>query len=457
MSMKRALTRGSVSGLLFLTSVGVMSTIAAPPPPVKPDPPAGANVITKHDPVTMRVTIEWSPFDPPSEVSRWMSASLNSRDVLRGTLITPLLMSALNSQVEPGTIEFAARAGREAVPVDVSHEIDSIRKAAEYRVAIPPAPAMNLAFGLTFEATLWNITFDEKAAQRATWPRQWPDEAFAGLGVQFGIDEEHEIFHRAVREVTGGRERTVAPHLVAKELLRYAVNHVRITNPRYARMKPRPVDDEQDDPLVSQMRDEIEFIDDPIEAQQFYGSVIAASIGFGSRADLVAVCVATLRAAGIPARPVMGLERRGTNGRFIVWGEYYLNQVGWVPFDPAILQSERLRLGGVNEPYPGVGGIPGMNQRLPLAYSFVPTTVPSFNLVPPPDPLQLERDRNGGHPDRLLTPDRRVETRARTFNQSRRFLTGFTMLAELNGKSLSPTFAHLYPKLDVRFQAADRP
>lgn len=457
MSMKRALTRGPVTGLLFLTLVGMMAAAIAPPPkpPAGSDPPAGASVITKHDPVTSRITIEWSPFDPPPEVSRWMSASLNSRDVLRGTLMTPLLMSGMNMQMKADSIAFAARAGRETVPVVVSHEIDPAHRMAEYRVKIPAAPAMDLTFGLTFEATTWNITFDEKGAQRATWPRDWPDEAFSGLGPQFGIEEEHELFRSAVRDVTGGRERTVAPHLVAKELLRYTVSHVRITQPRYARMKPRPVEEEQNEPPISGLTDEIEFVDDPIAAQQFYGAVIAASLGFGSQADLVAVCVATLRAAGIPARPVVGIERRGTDGRLIVWGEYYLNQVGWVPFDPAILQRERLRLGGVNDPYPGVGGIPGMNLRVPLAYSFVPTTAPPIDLLPPPDPAALERDRYGGDPGSIRIAGQRVETRARTFNQSRRFLSGFTMQAELNGEPLPPAFAHLYPKLEIQVSTAN--
>ncbi len=458
MIMKRAPTRGTIAWLLLPAMLGMMVAAFAPPP-VPPDsspPPAGASVVTKHDPVALRVTIEWSPFDPPPEVSRWMSASLNSRDVLRGTVMTPLLMSAMNMQMNADSIEFAARAGREAVPVAVSHAIEPVHRMAEYRVEIPAAPAMNLTFGLTFEATTWNVTFDERGAQRATWPRDWPNESFSGFDPQFGIEEEHELFRRAVREVTGGRQRTVAPHLVAKELLRYAVNHVRITPPRYAQMKPRPADSEPAESDMFNLTDEIQLVDDPIAAQQFYGSVTAASLGFGSPADLVAVCVATLRAAGIPARPVVGIERRGTGGRLIVWGEYYLNQVGWVPFDPAILQRERLRLGDVNDPYPGVGGIPGMNQRVPLAHSFMPTNAPPIDLPLPSDPVALERDRFGGPPNRTLPYGQRVEVRARTFNQSRRFLSGFTMLAELNAEPLPPTFAHLYPKIEIRFAPASR-
>ena len=60
----------------------------------------------------------------------------------------------------------------------------------------------------------------------------------------------------------------------------------------------------------------------------------------GTSIDMAAAFVALCRAAGVPARTVTGLKlpaglRRGQLLDFHGWAEFYADQIGWVPVDPA--------------------------------------------------------------------------------------------------------------------------
>ena len=55
---------------------------------------------------------------------------------------------------------------------------------------------------------------------------------------------------------------------------------------------------------------------------------------------------------------------------YLVWAEYLLPNVGWVPFNP-----DRMR-GTINniplrDPWQGLGTMPWLNRRVPIAYNFV--------------------------------------------------------------------------------------
>ena len=48
------------------------------------------------------------------------------------------------------------------------------------------------------------------------------------------------------------------------------------------------------------------------------------------------LAVGLLRAVGIPARVVHGVVFEGTKGRWHRWGEAWLGELGWMPFDPGV-------------------------------------------------------------------------------------------------------------------------
>ena len=69
--------------------------------------------------------------------------------------------------------------------------------------------------------------------------------------------------------------------------------------------------------------------------------------GGGKCADISAVFVALLRAAGVPARDVYGLRMASPKngeitGDFHCWAEFYVPGIGWVPADPADVRKAML-------------------------------------------------------------------------------------------------------------------
>jgi transglutaminase-like putative cysteine protease len=66
----------------------------------------------------------------------------------------------------------------------------------------------------------------------------------------------------------------------------------------------------------------------------------ALALRKGDSLDLSAAFVGLAQAAGIPARTVVGFKlpddrKEGFLTRYHAWAEFYLNQLGWIPVDPA--------------------------------------------------------------------------------------------------------------------------
>ncbi len=66
------------------------------------------------------------------------------------------------------------------------------------------------------------------------------------------------------------------------------------------------------------------------------GAKFAFENGYGECGDYSALFVALCRAAGIPARPVVGRWATSKADDWHVWAEFYLPGYGWVPVDPTI-------------------------------------------------------------------------------------------------------------------------
>ena len=144
-----------------------------------------------------------------------------------------------------------------------------------------------------FRAQSWSCRVDEQLAAQATWPREWPETTKGGLEPQMFIESADPMFAETVQRISEGRLRLVAPYLAAKDIVRYCTENVRVT---------RNGDERREHGTLHGLR--------------IKGAIAAASAGQGSPHDLVCVCVAMLRAAGIPARPVIGIfERREGRSR----------------------------------------------------------------------------------------------------------------------------------------------
>ena len=233
---------------------------------------------------------------------------------------------------------------------------------------------MSVRWQVGYRVQTWSSRLtDEAAAARIPWPREWPGEVLDGLQPQMFIESDNPIFAETVQRISKGQLRLVPPYLAAKDLVRYCVNEIRVTGNGVNRGNFGV-----------------------LHGLKVTGAQRTATSGVGGPHDLVCVCVALLRAAGIPARPVIGVEKlRHSKAGFVSWAEFYLPDVGWVPFDPLVMRGKGIRNLDVRRPWSEFGTMKDLNRRIPLAYHFIPpTTVES-----PQNPAVWGWDpRPGGDP-----------------------------------------------------------
>jgi hypothetical protein len=197
----------------------------------------------------------------------------------------------------------------------------------------------------------WSSLIDDGAAAQIAWPKEWPKEVQDGLKPQMFIESDDPIFKETVDRVSEGKLRLVPPYLAAKDLIRYAINNI------------QTVGDGVDLGGQGQIR-----------GIELFGARQAALDGRGTPHDLVCVCVAMLRAANIPARPVIGVQESEKSGKkeFCTWAEFYLPECGWIPFDPFVMRGKGIRTMDVKRAWPEFGTMKDLNERIPLAYHFIP-------------------------------------------------------------------------------------
>jgi transglutaminase-like putative cysteine protease len=208
----------------------------------------------------------------------------------------------------------------------------------------------NVRWRVEQQVQVWSSRIDDARAGEVTWPRRWPDEVQNGLRPQRFIESDDPVFREAIERLTQGRLRIVPPYHAAKEIVRHVLQNMQVSGARTHRREM--------------------FV---IEGVNVVGAKQAGSEGIGSAHDIVCLCVAMLRAADIPARPVVGFMRMPPRNRFeiVSWAEFYLPDTGWIPFDPVAMQGKGLHR-EVHEPWPEFGSIRDLNERIPLAYGFTP-------------------------------------------------------------------------------------
>ncbi len=211
----------------------------------------------------------------------------------------------------------------------------------------------------------WSCRVDESLLARCTWPREWPENVRDALEPQKGIESNEPFAKTIVTSALGEQVRTTPPWFAAKEILRTVVTGFRSVNSDG--MERRGIG--------------------RIAGLKLDGAQYAVGQGFGSEHDLVATCVAALRAAGLPARPVVGIAEETTNSRvgskgssrtvLQSWGEVYMPEAGWVPFDPNRLRGSTVRQLKVADAWPGVGTMKDLNEWIPISWCFAPRSYES--------------------------------------------------------------------------------
>jgi transglutaminase-like putative cysteine protease len=239
-------------------------------------------------------------------------------------------------------------------------EGDPLSGAQRIRLDIPQGPLQTVSARATWPAIAFSIGVDEAIAAKVTWPRAWTPEVTKFLSPSQGIQSDDEVFKAFVAKTTEGRLRRTPIYLAAKDLVRRTIVEFQNVNTQT---------------LVREGQGTIR----GFRLQGAISSTRALSVTPG---DMVCTCVAVLRAAGIPARPVIGIYSGSGNNpdtklpkdrtTLCVWAEFNLPGCGWVPFDPYEMRGRGLPQANVNQPWKWFGTIKQMNRRVALAYDFAP-------------------------------------------------------------------------------------
>jgi hypothetical protein len=322
------------------------AVLAAPPsgrPPLEP--------LARLEPKVYDVTFEVS-------LTTWYQYDATQRAHYRlrdAPIVMPLIFQGTYHGIAPDTVTAALwLEGRPDPELPARFRIDDGYPHHGHLAVLPIVEfnGTHLRWHVKWRAQVYNsrLGSEEQAASRA-WPRQWPQEVLDGLEPQMFIESKSPVFTAAVERASEGKLRLVPPYLAAKDLVRWSIGQVRVSGNGVNRGNMGV-----------------------LHGLEINGALRAAQTGLGSPHDLVCVCVAMLRAAGIPARPVIGIEDRPAlrgGSTLVSWAEFYLPEAGWVPFDPMEMRG-KVRTLDVRRPWPEFGTMDELNERIPLAYHFVP-------------------------------------------------------------------------------------
>ena len=217
-------------------------------------------------------------------------------------------------------------------------------------MTIPEFKGQTVRWSFGYKVQVWSSKIDDAMAANIPWPREWPKEVKDGLQRQMFIESDDPIFKETIERISQGQLRMVPPYLAAKDIVRYCIENVRVSG-----------------------NSEHRGYGGMLHGLQIAGALKATESTTSSANDLVCVCVAMLRAAGIPARPVIGIEKNLSNRKeFVSWAEFFLPGAGWIPFDPNEMRGKGIAQKTVHDPWQGFGTIKKLNRRIPLSYHFVP-------------------------------------------------------------------------------------
>lgn len=249
--------------------------------------------------------------------------------------------------------------------------------------------------------TSYQTRFDEKTAALATWPDAWPDAAASCFKAQYWIDADPKKGGGAydmapvkdlVKRATAGKDpKAVGPVMLAKVLAMEVMEAIQPSGQglNFARTG------------------ELEGVD-------LKGAPQTILDGRGSDYDMVCVLAAVYRAAGLPARTVIGLdvgESKADGKKFLgkrgsselrAWVEFALmdpkdSTLVWVPVDVVRMRKSGSRSRPFNQAWPFFGTNDELDRVIPFAFQFhPPTTVVSHGspafwgwLVTPKPPDQV--------------------------------------------------------------------
>lgn len=318
------------------------------------------------------------------------------------TLVFPVLSETASSILEvrdsregevpavTGKVEFDDRLMTEEVSIVTQGIGGGLLPAGTWRAQwqVPPPESgayapREVEFHVSTSAVSYEVEFDETGARRVEWPEgEWPPEAAATFQPQMFVDFDAQgraydmgpVVKLLESWTDGNDPRSVKPVVLAKYLAGQVAEHVQPSGEGLAFDKTGA-----------------------LEGFDVRGPVDTALAGQGSEIDLPILLTAIYRAAGIPARLVIGYDEQGAgktvylksgggDGEIRVWVEFALydednKTFGWVPVDVTALRgsSSRMPPNFLERPTKYFGTHDELDRVFPLAFHFhPPTTVRAY-------------------------------------------------------------------------------
>lgn len=210
------------------------------------------------------------------------------------------------------------------------------------------------SFEIEQNITAYSIKVRHDIAQGLDWPDRWPGDVREALEPELFIESDDPDLVKLVKSWTRDNVRSVPPYLAAKAITGQVIEYVQPSgrtwlNDRHGRFA----------------------------GFDLTGAKHVLETRRGTANDLISFHVACLRAAGIPARPVIGLHAR--KNEFKVWTEFYLHDVErdegvWLPIDFMTLRGHSSRAHPLDRRWPGFAEMEDTELLAPLSYHFHPPT-----------------------------------------------------------------------------------
>ena len=285
-----------------------------------------------------------------SNVSGVMS-SQNSIQCPRSEIVIPIIMRGTYCRTDPNSITVTAsigsqwlRAGNVPWTLRGPHPDGTAEIVVEFR----DINTTSITMEANWKTQTWESSLNEVAASKIGWPTEWPEAVRKYLEPSLLIESDAPEFTGFVNSITNGQLRNVSPYLAAKELVKRTILNFR------------------------------SIIGGSMDTTNLTGAAESLRSERGSRLDLTCACVATLRAAGIPARPVMGISKLLNKKQikestvWTPWAELYLPGAGWVPFDPFEMRGSGFQHRELTAQWRWFGSVEDLVERIPVAYQLSP-------------------------------------------------------------------------------------
>ncbi len=275
-------------------------------------------------------------------------------DAVSESIIVPVSILDTWWKVDPRS--FRARLFVDLYPVaDVSTNLKVNQNRwgdSRAEISIPNFVDFRLRTELTWVVETWSCLFDEAAAAKEQMPLRWPEEVERWRQPSPGIDPHDPQVQELRRQILQRVSIDTPPIYVAKEIIRTGSRSL------------KNGDHKEGNPFGIQSR-----------GLEMRGSARALATQIGSESDVACICVALLRAMGFPARPVIGLlDRNKRQGNSLsakklgMWGEVYLPNCGWVPFDSDLIRGGISAANRLDQNWNGFGSDDEFNERIPITH-----------------------------------------------------------------------------------------